>query len=82
MADGLDDSLKLKAAIEFGSEYTYALKNGGLGRTLVVDAETKTAAGIARKKIPSMWEGLYVLVIYSSDPEVVKEEIFYDPALQ
>ena len=59
------DSLKLKAAIEFGSEYIYTVKNGGLGPTLLVDAETKAAATLARKKIPSTWEGLYVVVIYS-----------------
>lgn len=65
-----EDVLRLKATIEFGSEYTYSIKNGGLGRTLVVDAETKDMAGIARKKLPSKWEGLYILVIYSqAEPE-------------
>ena len=72
------DSLKLKAAIEFGSEYTYEIKNGGLGPTLIVNAETRSRATPARIKIPSRWEGLYVIVIYST-AEV--EEELYDPDL-
>ena len=79
MNDFTIDSLKLKAAIEFGSEYTYTIKNGGLGPTLVVDAGTRKASRIARKKIPSHWEDLYVIVIYSSSEE---EDIsLYDPSL-
>ena len=70
-----EDALKLKAAIELGSEYTYTIKNGGHGRTLVVDAETKANASIARKKIPSTWEGLFVLVVYTTDPEAIKEDV-------
>ena len=63
------DSLKLKAAIEFGSEYTYTIKNGGLGPTLLVKAPSKKMAGIIRKKIPGTWEGLYVMVIYINNPD-------------
>ena len=73
-----ENALRLKATIEFGSEYTYSIKNGGLGRTLVVDAETRSEAAIARKKIPSNWEGLYILVIYS---QAESEEYLYDPSL-
>ena len=73
-----EDSLKLKAAIEFGSDYTYSVKNGGLGPTLVVDAETKERASIARKKIPSSWEGLYVIVVYCTAPQ---DDDLYDPIL-
>lgn len=74
-----EDSLKLKAAIEFGSEYTYSVKNGGLGPTLVVDAETKEKASVARKKIPSRWEDLYVIVVYCT---VTEDEDLYDPKLK
>jgi len=74
-----EDTLKLKAAIELGSEYLYTIKNGGLGRTLVVDAGTPDNARIARKKIPSTWEGLYVLVIYSQAEE--DDAPLYDPNL-
>ena len=74
-----EDALKLKAAIELGAEYTYTIKNGGHGRTLVVDAETKEQASTARKKIPSTWEGLFVLVVYTTDPDIVAADFLYDP---
>jgi len=74
-----EDSLKLKAAIEFGSEYTYTIREGGLGLTLFVDAETAERARPAREKIPSEWEGLRVIVIYSTSPP--EEEPLYDPNL-
>ena len=61
-----EDSLKLKAAIEFGSEYIYTIKNGGHGTTLVVDTRTRARARIARQKIPTNWEDLFVLVIYNA----------------
>tara|TARA_R110000824_G_scaffold73866_4_gene187986 strand:+ start:586 stop:846 length:261 start_codon:yes stop_codon:yes gene_type:complete len=64
-----EDSIKLKAAIEFGSDYTYGTKNGGLGPTLVINAPSKKMAGIARKKIPTTWEGLYTLVVYTNSSE-------------
>ena len=63
------DSLKLKAAVEFGSDYIYTVKEGGLGPTLVVDATTRARAHVARKNIPTDWEGLYVIVVYSSAEE-------------
>ena len=63
------DSLKLKAAVEFGSDYIYTVKEGGLGPTLVVDATTRQRAHIAREKIPTDWEGLYVIVVYNSTEE-------------
>ena len=74
------DSLKLKAAIEFGSDYTYTIRNGGLGLTLVVDAETKERASEARKKIPTDWEGLYTIVVYTTT-EVDLLSDLYDPKL-
>ena len=63
------DSTVLKAALEFGSEYIYTLKNGGLGPTLVVDAPSKKLAHIVRRQIPSTWEGLYTIVVYTNTPE-------------
>ena len=63
------DSTILKAAIEFGSEYTYTVKNGGLGPTLVVDAPSKKKAHIARRRIPTTWEGLYTIVVYMNEPD-------------
>ena len=62
------DVLLLKAAIEFGSECTYAIKKGGLGLTLIIDAGTRERARKMRKKIPSRWENLYTLVIFCTAP--------------
>ena len=76
-----DDVLLLKAAIEFGSECLYKIRDGGLGRTLVIDAGNRTRAREMRSKILTSWEGLYTLVIYSTaeDPEE-EEEWLYDTA--
>ena len=73
-----DDSLRLKAAIEFGSDYIYTIKNGGHGPTLVIHAETKALASIVRLKAPNNWEGLYVLVTYNT---ASPDEPLYDPSL-
>ena len=59
----------LKASIELSPLYKYKIKNGGLGPTLVVDAETKLKASIARKLVPHKYEGIRTIVIYSSHIE-------------
>jgi len=59
----------LKASLELSPLYKYTVKNGGLGPTLVIDAQTKEKASIARRMIPSEYEGLRTLVIYCSAPE-------------
>ena len=74
-----DDSLKLKAAIEFGSEYDYTIRNGGHGPTLVVDTPNKTIARVARTNIPTQWEGLYVIITYCTAPE--EEVSISDPTV-
>ena len=61
-----EDELILKAALEFGADYTYSIKTGGHGRTLVANAYTKFIASALREKMPTHWEGLYTLVIYDS----------------
>ena len=73
------DSLILKAAVEFGPDYIYDIRSGGLGPTLVVDAETKERASESRAKIPTEWEGLYTIVIYSTHER--EEDDLYDPRL-
>ena len=70
MATYDDDSLKLKAAVEFGSDYIYDVRNGTMGRTLYVEAGTKERAQCIRKKIQSPWEGVYVVVLYYSTTEL------------
>ena len=68
-------ALLLKAKIEFGPENDYIIKNGGLGRTLVIDTgEGREKASIVRKKAPTEWEGLYVMVIYRSTDEKPETE--------
>tara|TARA_Y100000593_G_scaffold86966_1_gene166640 strand:- start:418 stop:663 length:246 start_codon:yes stop_codon:yes gene_type:complete len=74
------DSLILKAAVEFGPDYTYDIKNGTLGPTLVIDAETKERASIIRAKVPTDWEGLYTIVVYYKT-EPFEEDGLYDPKL-
>jgi hypothetical protein len=75
----IEDSLRLKAAIEFGSEYIYTIKNGGLGPTLYVRASSRKDARAARLKLPGEWEGLYIIVIYCSIPD--EEESLHDSIL-
>ena len=64
----------LKASIELSPLYKYNIKNGGLGVTLVIDAETKEKASIARKLIPGVYEGLQTIVIYSQHADS-KEDV-------
>jgi hypothetical protein len=68
-------ALLLKAKIEFGPENDYVIKNGGLGRTLVINTgEGREKASIVRKKAPTDWEGLYVMVVYCSTDEKTEKE--------
>ena len=64
-----DSDIILRAALDFGPDYTYTIKNGGLGPTLITNAYTKEQAHIARKLIPGTWEGLYTIVIYTADSD-------------
>tara|TARA_Y100000310_G_scaffold297139_1_gene329936 strand:+ start:230 stop:490 length:261 start_codon:yes stop_codon:yes gene_type:complete len=77
--------LKLKAAIEFGSEFIYTIKQCGLGPTLIISAcelsSSRERAAVARKKVPSQWEGLRVIVIYSTADEEEDDDLLYDPNL-
>tara|TARA_Y100001963_G_C6586028_1_gene355724 strand:+ start:466 stop:726 length:261 start_codon:yes stop_codon:yes gene_type:complete len=85
MTDLDHDSLKLKAAIEFGSEYTYVITTGGLGKTLRIIAESREDAGIIRQKAPTTWEGLYILVVYPTHiltrDDIPEPPDLYDPRL-
>jgi hypothetical protein len=78
------DVLRLKAAIEFGSEFIYTIKQSGLGPTLFISAcelpSSREKAAEVRKKAPSQWEDLSVIVIYSTAEE--EEDALYDPKLQ
>jgi hypothetical protein len=64
------DSLRLKAAIEFGSEYMYTIRNGGHGPTLYIHAENKESASKIRIKAPDTWEDLFVIVTYNTQADI------------
>ena len=61
------DSLRLKAAIEFGSDYMYTIRNGGHGPTLYIHAENQASASKIRVVAPDNWEGLFVIVTYDTN---------------
>lgn len=64
MEDFESESLRLKAIVAFGADYVYTARNGTLGPTLYVHAPTKEASAEARRKIPSEFEGVRVLVLF------------------
>ena len=74
------DNLILEAALEFGADYYYNIKNGTLGLTLYIEAPNKAAAGRIRKVAPGNWKNLYVVVVYTRDPDF-GEDPLYDPKL-
>jgi len=65
-----DTDLVLRAALDFGPDHTYTIKNGGLGPTLLINAYTKEQASVARALIPGTWEGLYTIVVYTTENEL------------
>jgi len=73
--DFTNQELILKAAIEFGSLYTYEIRHGTLGRTLYVDASNKPEAAVIRRKISGNWNGLYVIVRYTQAQKLAQQEV-------
>ena len=74
------DNLILEAALEFGADYYYEIKNGTMGLTLYIQAPDRAEAGRIRKEAPGLWKKLYVVVLYSSDPDFVEDRL-YDPKM-
>ena len=74
------DSLVIEAAIEFGVDHSYEIKNGTLGITLYITSPSKAEASRMRAAAPDFWKGLYVIVLSNSLPDFA-EEILYDPKL-
>ena len=70
------DGLILEAAIEFGPDYFYDIKNGTLGLTLYIEAPDKTEAGYIRKKAPCFWKKLYVVVLYNNAPDFDEDQLY------
>jgi hypothetical protein len=60
------DDIILQAALEFGADYRYTIKNGTLGLTFYIEAENKREAAYVRELVPSYYEGLYTVVLYTS----------------
>jgi hypothetical protein len=69
------DGLILDAAIEFGPDYFYYIRNGTLGLTLYIEAPNKTEAGFIREKAPCFWKKLYVIVLYSREADFQEDPI-------
>jgi len=74
------DNLIIEAALEFGADYYYDIRNGTMGMTLYIEAPNKDEAGRVRKAAPGDWKDLYVIVIYHSDGEFTPDPL-YDPKL-
>jgi len=70
-----EQELLLKASIEFGAEYICYIKSGTLGRTLYIEADTRSASISIRKKVPGMWNGIYVIVLFSTPKEEIPKDI-------
>ena len=74
------DALVLEAALEFGADYFYDIRNGTMGLTLYIEAPNKIEAGKVRRSAPSFWKKLYIIVLYTSAPDFGDDDL-YDPKL-
>jgi len=57
------DDIILQAAIEFGPDYLYYIKDSNMGLTLYVEVRNKDESTRIRKEIPHSYEGLRTIVI-------------------
>tara|TARA_Y100000310_G_scaffold211725_1_gene212455 strand:- start:3359 stop:3604 length:246 start_codon:yes stop_codon:yes gene_type:complete len=73
-----DGDLILRAAIEFGPDYTYTIRYGTLGLTLYVDAGPPARSKQARKDIPCHWEGLRVIVLCTERAPPETKKVIYE----
>ena len=74
------DSLILEAAIEYGPDNFYNIKNGTLGMTLYIEAPNRLASSRVREQAPCFWKDLYVVVLYTTNADF-EENTLYDPKL-
>ena len=70
------DNLIIEAALEFGADYFYDIRNGTLGKTLYIEAPNKAEAGRIRKKAPCFWKDLYVVVLYTQDTDFDPDSLY------
>ena len=73
------EKLALQAMIEFGDRAVYEVRKGTRGMGLFAYADSREDSSILRKLIPSKWNGLYTIVIYTDLPEDYEDEELYDP---
>ena len=74
--------LILQAISQFGDRGIYDVSQSTLGMALYVHADTREDSKILRRLIPTDWNGLYTIVLYTEDPEEPEEyedESLYDP---
>ena len=73
--------LILKAITEFGDRGIYDVSQSTLGMALYVHADTREDSKILRRLIPTDWNGLYTIVLYTEEPEhfEYEDEDLYDP---
>ena len=74
--------LILKAISQFGDRGIYDISQSTLGMALYVHADTREDSKILRRLIPTDWNGLYTIVLYTEEPEQFEyeDEDLYDPA--
>tara|TARA_R110000824_G_scaffold183022_1_gene364011 strand:+ start:237 stop:479 length:243 start_codon:yes stop_codon:yes gene_type:complete len=60
------DELIIDAALDFGADYFYDIRNGTMGPTLYIEAPNKYEASRVRQLAPGHWNKLYVVVIYDA----------------
>ena len=60
------DDIILQAALQFGPDYLYTIKNGSLGTTLYIHVGKKEEAHITRRLVPMKYEGLRTVVTYTN----------------
>ena len=73
------EKLALQAMIEFGDRVVYEVRKGTRGMGLFAYADSREDSSILRKLIPSKWNGLYTIVIYTDLQEEYEDEDQYDP---
>ena len=58
------DNIILEAALEWGADAMYDIRNGTLGPTLYIDCACKEESTYIRHQIPAYFHDLYVVVTY------------------
>ena len=67
LSDKEKEVLILKAISEFGDRGVYDIRNSTLGMALYVHADSREVSRILRRLIPTDWNGLYTIVLYTEE---------------